>query len=135
MEDVPEAYRIDHLGVTCASELSRATITVLDENGIPRIAEGVGDGPIAAVFAAADTLHDFKVVLEEFEIRATTPGRDAVGEVTIRARVDGQTFTGRGGSTDLVLASAQAYVHVLNKGVQARELEARHFAARTDWGI
>ena len=135
MEDVPEAYRIDALGVTCGSELSKATITVLDENGIPRIAEGEGEGPIAAVFAAADTLHDFKVVLEEFEIRAMTPGRDAVGEVTIRARVDGQTFTGRGGSTDVVLASAQAYVHVLNKGVQARELEARHFAARTDWGV
>ncbi|GIS80246.1 MAG: hypothetical protein CM1200mP14_18120 [Gammaproteobacteria bacterium] len=63
MEDVPEAYRIDHLGVTCGSELSRATITVLDENGIPRIAEGEGDGPIAAVFAAADTLHDLRLYL------------------------------------------------------------------------
>ena len=87
------------------------------------------------MFAAADTLHNFKVVLEDFKIRAATPGRDAVGEVTIRARVDGQTFTGRGGSTDVVLASTQAYVHVLNKAVQARELEARHFAARSDWGV
>jgi 2-isopropylmalate synthase len=135
MEDVPEAYRIDGLGVICGGELSEATITVLDEDGVPRIAEGEGDGPIAAVFAAADTLHNFKVVLEDLKIRAATPGRDAVGEVTIRARVDGQTFTGRGGSTDVVLASAQAYMHLLNKAVQARELEARHFAARTDWGV
>lgn len=135
MEDVPETYRISELEVTCGGDVSHATLTTVDQDGVPRLAKGEGDGPIAAVFAAAEQLHDFKVVLEELEIHSATPGRDAVGEVTIRARADGQTFTGRGGATDVVLASAQAYIHVVNKAEQARALEARHFAAQSDWGV
>ena len=59
-----------------------------------------------------------------------------MGEVNIKARVDGQLLTGRGGHTDVVLASAQAYVHVLNKAAQVRALEERHAAESTaDSGV
>jgi 2-isopropylmalate synthase len=136
MEDVPQVHRIQSLSVKCGGEVSEARMTVVRGGGAPRTARGRGDGPIAASFAAAEALFDFAVVLEDLRIRSATPGRDAVGEVAIRARVDGQTFTGRGGATDVVLASAQAYVHVLNKAEQARVLEARHLARTADaWAV
>jgi 2-isopropylmalate synthase len=75
-------------------------------------------------------------VLERFAIRGATPGRDAIGEVTIQARVDGHTFTGRAGHTDVVRASAEAYLHAVNKAAAARQLEASHLAATSDaWGV
>jgi len=59
-----------------------------------------------------------------------------VGEVTIRARVHGHTFTGRGASTDVVLASARAWLHVANKAEQARVLEAEYLARTADaWAV
>ena len=136
MDDVPEVHRIESLAVKCGGAASEARMTVVSRGGAPRTAHGGGDGPIAASFAAAEALTDFTVVLEDLAIRSATPGRDAVGEVAIRARVDGQTFTGRGGATDVVLASARAYVHVLNKAEQARVLEARHLARTADaWAV
>ena len=135
MEDVPELHRIVELEVQCGGDVSVASVTAMSESGFPRSARAEGDGPIAAAFAAAEQLHDFKIVLDEFEIHAATPGRDAVGEVTIRAHADGQTFTGRGGATDVVLAAMHAYFHVVNKAEEARALEARHMASINEWGV
>ncbi|HET9948137.1 MAG TPA: 2-isopropylmalate synthase [Longimicrobiales bacterium] len=131
MEDVPEVFRLSQLEVRCGGESSSASAEVLSD-GEPRRGEGSGDGPIAAVFAALDAILEQKVVLERFSIRAATPGRDALGEVTIEARVDGHTFTGRAAHTDVVRASAQAYLHAVNKAVAARALEASHTAAVTE---
>ena len=136
LDAVPAVHRLDALDVSCGGEVSTATITIAYEEGLPRTATAAGDGPIAAAFAAAEELIDFKVVLEYLHIRAATPGRDALGEVAIRARVDGHTFTGRGTSTDVVLASVEAYLHVVNKAEAARALEARHLANVADaWGV
>ena len=64
------------------------------------------------------------------------PGRDALGEVSIHATIDGHSFTGRGAHTDVVLASAEAYLHAVNKAAAARLLEEEHLAATSDvWGV
>lgn len=135
MDDVPEVHRIESLTVSCGGEESVAELTATG-SGVPRSATGTGDGPIAAAFAAAEDLFDFRVKLETLRIRAATPGRDALGEVAIRASVDGHTLTGRGASTDVVRASLQAYFHVINKAEAARKLEERHLTtlARA-WGV
>jgi 2-isopropylmalate synthase len=135
LDDVPDHWRLIDLDVGCGGAASVAEISAAGPDGIPRLAEGHGDGPIAAAFSAADSLHDFGFVLESLEIHAATPGRDATGETSVVARVDGQTFTGRGASTDVVLASVQAYFHVLNKAEEARVLEARHLESLTSWGV
>ncbi len=136
MDDVPEMHRLESLQVVCGGEVSRARITLVTDGGMLRTAEGEGDGPIAATFAATDRLMDFNVVVEDLQVRAATPGSDAVGEVSLRARIDGQTFTGRGGHTDVVYASARAYVHAINKAEQARILEARGLARVADlWAV
>jgi 2-isopropylmalate synthase len=136
MDDVPEVHHLESLEVVCGGEVSRARITLMSEGGVPRTAQGEGDGPISATFAATDKLTDFNVVIEDLQLRAATPGRDAMGEVSLRARIDGQTFTGRGGHTDVVFASARAYLHAINKAEQARILEARGLARAGDlWGV
>jgi 2-isopropylmalate synthase len=61
---------------------------------------------------------------------AATPGRDAIGEVNLHARIGGRTFAGRGASTDVVDAAARAYVNALNKAEQAQALEGA--AAETE---
>lgn len=56
--------------------------------------------------------------------------------MSIRARIEGKTFTGRGASTDVVDAAARAYLHALNKAAQARELEAKALEeASYLWGV
>jgi 2-isopropylmalate synthase len=67
---------------------------------------------------------------------AATPGRDAVGEVNLHARIDGQTFAGRGASTDVVDAAARAYIHALNKAEQAKTLEGMELEKESYvWGV
>ena len=79
---------------------------------------------------------DFRVVLDDLTVRSATPGRDAVGEVSIHARVDAHTFTGRGAHTDVVRAAAQAYLHAVNKAAAARVLEEAHLESTANqWGV
>ncbi|MDH3208599.1 MAG: 2-isopropylmalate synthase [Gemmatimonadota bacterium] len=133
MEDVPEVHVLVSLDVHCGGDESSATVAIESE-GATRNGEGKGDGPIAAAFAAIDSLLDIEVVLERFSIRAATPGRDALGEVSIQARIDGHTFTGRGAHTDVVRASAEALLHAVNKAAAARSLEAGHAMATSEVG-
>jgi 2-isopropylmalate synthase len=135
MEDVPEVYKLVSLDAHCGGDVSEARVSIEGEGKVMK-GEGKGDGPIAAAFSAMDAVLEYRVVLERFNIRAATPGRDALGEATIQARVDGHTFTGRAAHTDVVRASAEAYLHAVNKAAAARALEASHLAATSDsWGV
>ena len=53
--------------------------------------------------------------LIEFSVKSVTEGIDAIGEVTIRIRSGSKTYTGRGASTDIMVASAKAYINALNR--------------------
>ena len=67
---------------------------------------------------------------------AVTPGRDAVGEVTLRALIDGKSFTGRGASPDVIDGAVRAYLHALNKAAAAKELEAKALEQSSYlWGV
>ncbi|HEX7051461.1 MAG TPA: 2-isopropylmalate synthase [Longimicrobiales bacterium] len=135
LEDVPHVHRLRSLEVVCGKRRSVATV-VLEVEGRERTADAEGDGPIAAAFAAVDAVVDERVALEDLAIRATTPGNDAVGEVSLRARIRGKTFTGRGASTDVVYAAVRAYLHALDKAAHALVLEAKALEAANDlWGV
>jgi 2-isopropylmalate synthase len=124
MEDVPQRFKLQTLDVVCGKRQAEAQVRLLD-NGIETgLAVGVGDGPLAAAFAAVDSLTSFKPELEDLTIQANSGGRDAVGEVNLRLRVDGKTFTGRGASPDVVDGAVRAYLHALNKADQAVRLGA-----------
>ena len=136
MEDAPRAHRLRGLEVHCGEGRSRAVVRLAIGDRPECEATGEGDGPLAAAFAAVDALTEFRTELEHLEVHSATPGRDAVGEVSLRLKVNGTTFTGRGASTDIVDAAVRAYLVALDKGVHARELEARHLeAASYLWGV
>ena len=136
MEDVREAFRLTSLDVQCGGDVSHASIVIETDNDLRLEASGSGDGPIMAAFAAMESVLDFRVVLDDLTVRSATPGRDALGEVSIHARVDAHTFTGRGAHTDVVHAAAQAYLHAVNKAAAARVLEEAHLESTADqWGV
>lgn len=134
--DIPVAWRLETLEVVCGGRVSRARIRAAHAGEGVREATGEGDGPLAAAFTAVDALTGERVSLEDLQIRAATPGRDAVGEVHLRARVSGQSFHGHAASTDVVDAAVRAYLRVLDKAEHARTLEARELEKYADqWAV
>jgi 2-isopropylmalate synthase len=80
-----------------------------------------GDGPIDAAFKAIERITGIPSRLESFNIRATTPGKDALGEGYVSVRFGGKAYNGNGASTDIIEAAVFAYVNALNKYLALRE--------------
>ena len=78
---------------------------------------GWGDGPVDAAYKAIDLITKVPGKLLEYQIRAITAGKDALGEVTAALEVDGRRIVGRGSSTDVIEASVRAYLNAINKVV------------------
>lgn len=76
-----------------------------------------GDGPIDAVFRAMERIIGISAKLEDFSVRSVSSGKDALGEVSVKISVGGQTYNGKGVSTDIIDAGARAYLKALNKAV------------------
>jgi len=73
-----------------------------------------GDGPVDAACKTIDRITGIKGKLSSFSLRAVTSGKDAIGEVFVRVDSEGLTVSGRGASTDIIEASAKAYVNAIN---------------------
>jgi 2-isopropylmalate synthase len=84
-----------------------------------KVAVALGDGPVDAAYEAIRQAIGMTPKLEEYSIRAVTSGKEALGEATVRIRENGRTFIGRGVSTDIIEASAKAYVDAINRMVAA----------------
>ena len=74
-----------------------------------------GDGPVDATCHAIERVVGVTGRLEEFTIRAATPGKDAQGEAHVVVNFDGRAYTGTGASTDIIMAAALAYLNAMNK--------------------
>ena len=84
----------------------------------------VGDGPVDAVFKSIERIAGVKVKLRNFQVRNMTPGEDAQGEVHIEVDHEGRSYRGRGISTDIVVASAHAFLEVVNRIAAVRPRSA-----------
>jgi 2-isopropylmalate synthase len=115
-----EKYRLDHITVTCGS-FAVATATVqLEIDGNPVRTAELGDGPVDATLKAIKKLTKTKAKLTQYNVGSITGGTDAQGEVTVRVTDGDQTVVGRGASTDIIEASAKAYVNALNRLLSRR---------------
>ncbi|TVQ18056.1 MAG: 2-isopropylmalate synthase [Spirochaetaceae bacterium] len=74
-----------------------------------------GDGPVDAIFRAIDRALGIETTLEEYTVQAVTPGKQALGEVSVFLRIDGKPYKGTGSSTDILEASARAYVSAVSR--------------------
>jgi 2-isopropylmalate synthase len=88
---------------------------VLAENGAEKNAEAQGDGPVDATFKAIETVAKSGAELLLFSVNAVTQGTESQGEVTVRLSKGGRIVNGVGADTDIVVASAKAYISALNK--------------------
>jgi 2-isopropylmalate synthase len=110
-----EVYRLDHVQAVSGSNMLPTAAVRLSINGKTVLGSGTGDGPVDAVYKTIDRLVGRQPKLTGYAIKAITGGTDAQGEVTVQFQSDGRTLTGRGAHTDIVLASAKAYVNALNR--------------------
>ncbi|MEJ5202606.1 MAG: alpha-isopropylmalate synthase regulatory domain-containing protein, partial [Anaerolineales bacterium] len=125
-----ELFSLDGLQVACGTMgMPTASVRLRDPEGNVHIHASIGTGPVDATYKAIDAIVKSPNILQEFVIHAVTEGIDALGEVTVRiqstdlpATVDAQsdteqprTFGGYGADTDIVVASAKAYLSALNK--------------------
>ncbi len=96
------------------SERPRANI-VLAEDGAERRADSQGDGPVDATFKAIESVAKSGAELLLYSVNAVTQGTESQGEVTVRLSKGGRIVNGVGADTDVIVASAKAYVNALNK--------------------
>ena len=110
-----ERYKLEHITVTCGSfAVATATVQMEIDGKTVRTAE-LGDGPVDSAFKAIKKLTKSKAKLTQYNVGSITGGTDAQGEVTVRVEEDAQTVVGKGSSTDIIVASAKAYIHALNR--------------------
>jgi len=88
---------------------------VLAEGGAERHAESQGDGPVDATFKAIESIANSGAELMLYSVNAVTQGTESQGEVTVRLQKAGRIVNGVGANTDIVVASAKAYLSALNK--------------------
>ena len=119
---VPEKYRLEYLHTLSGTgTIPTATVRIrIDGEQVVQEAAW-GDGPVDAAYKAIDKVIGVQVKLGEYSIRAVTSGTEAMGEVTLRIVDDGRTIVGRGVSTDVIEASAKAYINALNNLAARRE--------------
>ena len=112
---VPEIYSLlDLYIVSGISQKPTATVKLrVGENVIDRMEHG--DGPVDATYKAIAAMTNTKSHLLKFEVKGITGGTDALGEVVVSLEEDGRTVRGHGADTDIIIASAKAYINALNK--------------------
>jgi 2-isopropylmalate synthase len=98
---------------------------VLKKNGKTFTAKATGDGPVNAAYKAIDSIAKIKAVLLEYSLQSVTHGKDALGEVTAKVQINGKSVISQGTSTDIVEASARAYVNAINKVISQEKLSGK----------
>ncbi|MBP0020085.1 MAG: 2-isopropylmalate synthase [Cyanobacteria bacterium SBLK] len=116
IQRVPELYRLEFVQVSCGDRAKpTATVTLLTPEGEELSDAAIGTGPVDAVYKAINRVVDIPNELIEYSVKSVTEGIDAMGEVTIRLRHEERTYSGHAANTDIIVASARAYVSALNR--------------------
>jgi len=121
LRTVSETYHLEQVQVSCGDpSLPTASVKLTGPNGELLADAAQGTGPVDAVYKAINRLVHEPNELIEFSVKSVTEGIDAIGEVTIRIESDGVRYSGRGAHTDIIVASARAYMNALNRMLVAR---------------
>jgi 2-isopropylmalate synthase len=118
-------YELDYLHVISGTGVVPSATVRLRKEGQTFQDSGTGDGPIDAVLAAIDAITGLKGRLRDYSLRSATSGKDAIGEVAMKIDFDGTLVSGKGASTDVIEASARAYLSALNRIAQASSLRMK----------
>jgi len=112
----PELFRLEMVQVSCGSNAQpTATVRIRTPDGEELMDAAIGTGPFYAIYKAINRVVKVPNDLIEFSVQSVTAGIDAIGEVTIRLKHEDRIFSGRSANTDIIVASAQAYINALNR--------------------
>ncbi|HQF71298.1 MAG TPA: 2-isopropylmalate synthase, partial [Promineifilum sp.] len=136
----PTIWELEHIQVSCGDHsIPTASVVMIGPGGERYQDAALGAGPVDAVYQAINRIVGVTNRLTEFSINAVTEGIDAVAETTVRIQPDNEdafvvnpqtnrpmfrTYSGHGASTDIVVASARAYLSALNKLLAERQRQA-----------
>jgi len=118
---VPETYSLAELSISSGTNQRPTAILKIRVNGELVEKEEHGDGPVDAVFKAITLITGTRSRLLKYEVKAITGGTDALGEVVCALEEDGKSVSGHGADTDIITASAKAYINALNKLAVSRK--------------
>jgi 2-isopropylmalate synthase len=113
--DIPETFTLKSMQVTTGTDLVPTATVCLIHQGQEIQDAACGDGAVDAVYKAIERISQVPVKLVDYQLRGVTSGKDAIGEAVVKVQDDGNLVRGRGYSTDIVEASARAYLNALNK--------------------
>lgn len=122
----PEMFRLELVQISCGDR-SRptATVTIRTPEGKELTDAAIGTGPVDAIYKAINRVTNIPNELIEFSVQSVTAGIDAIGEVTIRLRHNDKVYSGRAANTDIIVASARAYIKALNRLYAALESQKK----------
>jgi 2-isopropylmalate synthase len=123
--DLHDRYELVYLNVTSSSMAVPHATVKLRIDGEEVLGHGTGDGMVDACYKVISDLTGQHPTLERYAVKAITGGTDAQGEVSCLVREDGHTVTGQGSHTDIIQASALAYLNALNKLEYRRQYRQR----------
>ncbi|MFA4966629.1 MAG: 2-isopropylmalate synthase [Candidatus Margulisiibacteriota bacterium] len=112
---VPETYKIESIDVKSGTHIKPTAEVRLIYKDKVLVETAQGTGPVDAVYKAIDKLIKMQPSLVDYTIQAITGGTDAQGEVIVRITDNGRIFVGHGASTDIIIASAKAYLSAINR--------------------
>ncbi|HEX3358688.1 MAG TPA: 2-isopropylmalate synthase [Tepidisphaeraceae bacterium] len=109
-------WELESVQITSGTNtIPTATVQLKDSNGESLRDASIGDGPVDAIYSAIQRLTGVRSHLADYRIRAVSKGTEAQGEVTVELDHDGKKVRGRGVSTDILEASAKAYLAAINR--------------------
>ncbi len=116
MRTTQEVYHLEFVQVSCGDHATpTATVRLVAPDGALLADAALGTGPVDAVYKAINRIVQVPNVLTEFSVKSVTEGIDAQGGVMIRIESEGRSYVGRGADTDIIVASAKAYMNALNR--------------------
>jgi 2-isopropylmalate synthase len=123
IEQVSEVWALASVQTVAGSSTVPTATVTLTRDGQPFTDAATGDGPVDAACEAIGRITGVKLTMTDYSLRAITSGKDAQGEVTIEVHADGRKFRARGVSTDIVEASARAYLAAVNRSIIAAKTQ------------
>ena len=118
---VEQMYELRHLRVVIDTDATPTASVKIKTKDEIKEATACGDGPVDAAYEAIRQATGLSPKLENYSIRAVTSGKEALGEATVKITEEGRIYVGRGVSTDIIEASAKAYVDAINRMAAAGE--------------
>lgn len=121
-----QTYELEQVQVTCGDgAIPTATVRLRHEGRTVVMDADTGNGPVDAVYRAINRIVHVPNDLIEYTVQSVTEGIDAMADVTIRLKADETFYTGHGTHTDIIVASAKAYLQALNKQIDRASLSGR----------